>query len=358
MDPEQPADLRPRGEVGPVGRAIPALRRSVPGLGVAAAVAGAALLLARLLPGGPAPVLVAMLLGLLIGNAATLPSTLGPGLGIASKRALRLGVVLLGARLTVADVASIGGSALWVVAVCMAVAVLTVALLARLAGTPPRLATLIAVGTAVCGNTAIMATAPVIHARDREVSFAVATITIFGTSALLVFPAIATVVGMPDQVFGFWAGLSINDTSQVVAAGAAYSAEALDVATVVKLVRNALMAPVLLLIAWWTHRTMAPSVATGAVDARGSALRAFPAFLFGFLALAGLRSVGILGERVAEVLGEASALLITVAIASVGLGTRFSGLRQVGLRPFLVGFGAAVALAVVGLAFARWLGVS
>ena len=221
---------------------------------MAAAVAGAALLLARLLPGGPAPVLVAMLLGLLIGNAATLPSTLGPGLGIASKRALRLGVVLLGARLTVADVASIGGSALWVVAVCMAVAVLTVALLARLAGTPPRLATLIAVGTAVCGNTAIMA--------------------------------------------------------------------------------------------------------TGAVDARGSALRAFPAFLFGFLALAGLRSVGILGERVAEVLGEASALLITVAIASVGLGTRFSGLRQVGLRPFLVGFGAAVALAVVGLAFARWLGVS
>ncbi|MEX2550154.1 MAG: putative sulfate exporter family transporter [Nitriliruptoraceae bacterium] len=357
MDPQQPPDGGPRSQVSPAARVGAAVRRSVPGLGLAVAVAGASLLVARLLPAAPAPVLVAMLLGLLIGNVASLPATLEPGLALASKRVLRLGVVLLGARLTIADVASIGGSALWVVVVCMAVAVLTVIVLARLAGTPPRLATLIAVGTAVCGNTAIMAVAPVIRARDREVSFAVATITIFGTSALLLFPMVGTVAGMSGEVFGFWAGLAINDTSQVVAAGAAHSAEALDVATVVKLVRNALMAPVLLLLAWWTHRTTTPSRDPGSGDARGSALRAFPAFLLGFLALVALRSVGILDAGAGEVVGEAATLLITVAIASVGLRTRISGLRRVGLRPFLVGFGAAVALAAVGLAFARWLGM-
>jgi uncharacterized integral membrane protein (TIGR00698 family) len=328
-------------------------RRSLPGLGLAVAVATVAVLLGRLVPPTIGPVLIAVVLGLLVGNLVTLPAATGPGLGIASKRVLRIGVVLLGARLTVADVAAIGGPAVGVVVVCMATAFLTVAVASRLAGVPPRLATLIGVGTAVCGNSAIVATAPIIDAEDREISFAVATITIFGTAALLLFPLVALVVDLPDRVFGFWAGLSINDTSQVVAAGAAYSPEALEVATVVKLVRNAFMAPLILLIAWWSARR---SAAAGDADVRGSALKAFPLFLLGFLALAALRSVGVLGDEVAAGFGTAATWAITVAIAAVGCSTRVDQLRQVGIRPFLVGFGAAVTLAVVGLTFATWLG--
>lgn len=327
-------------------------RRTLPGLGLAAAVAAVAFGLAQVLPPTLGPVLIAVVLGLIVGNLVTLTPLTAPGLDVASKRVLRIGVVLLGARLTVADVASIGGPAVGVVVLCMAAAFLTVAVASRIAGVPPRLAVLIGVGTAVCGNSAIVATSPIIEAEDREISFAVATITIFGTAALLLFPVLALVVDMPDRVFGFWAGLSINDTSQVVAAGAAYSAEALEVATVVKLVRNAFMAPLILLIAWWAAR----GPASGGADVRHSALQAFPLFLLGFLALAGLRSLGVLSDELAADFGTAATVLITVAIAAVGCSTRIDQLRQVGIRPFLVGFGAAVTLTVVGLGFATWLG--
>lgn len=327
-------------------------RRTVPGLGLAAVVAAVAFGFAQVLPPTLGPVLIAVVLGLVVGNLVTLPPGTAPGLDVASKRVLRIGVVLLGARLTVADVASIGGPAVGVVVLCMTAAFLTVAVASRVAGVPPRLAVLIGVGTAVCGNSAIVATSPIIEAEDREISFAVATITIFGTAALLLFPVLALLVEMPDRVFGFWAGLSVNDTSQVVAAGAAYSAEALEVATVVKLVRNAFMAPLILLIAWWTAR----GAASGGGDVRGSALQAFPLFVLGFLALAGLRSLGVLGDELAADFGTAATVLITVAIAAVGCSTRIDQLRQVGIRPFLVGFGAAVTLAVVGLGFATWLG--
>ncbi len=330
-------------------------RRAAPGLGAAALVAALAIAAARVLPPTIGPVLVAVILGLLIGNLAPLPAAAGPGLGIASKRILRLGVVLLGARLTVADVVSIGGPAIGVVAVCMIAAFASVMIGSRVMGVPPRLAVLLGVGTAVCGNSAIVATAPIIDAEHREISFAVATITIFGTLALLAFPVIALFVDMPDRVFGFWAGLSINDTSQVLAAGAAYSPEALEVATVVKLVRNAFMAPLILLIAWWAAHRPDAGTRPGR-DVRRAAFKAFPLFLVGFLALAALRSVGALSDEVAAIFAQAATVFITVAIAAVGLSTRIGELRRVGPGPFLVGSGAAITIALVGLAFATWLG--
>ena len=121
--------------------------------------------------------------------------------------------------------------------------------MARLVQVDDRLAVLIAVGSAVCGNTAIVATAPVIGARAREVAYAVATITLFGTLAVFLYPTIGRAVGLSPTSSGLWAGVAVHDTSQVIATGAAFGPEALDVATVVKLIRNALMAPLLFLIA-------------------------------------------------------------------------------------------------------------
>ena len=333
--------------------AVDRTRRIAPGLLLATGVALAGTALARLLPPTIGPVLVAVVLGLVIGNVRPLTPAAGPGIGFASKQILRLGVVLLGARLTFGDVVAIGAPTVGVVVITMTVAFLSVALVGRAVGISPKLATLIGVGTAVCGNSAIVATSPIIDADEAEISFAVATITIFGTAALLLFPLIAALVDLPDRMFGFWAGLSINDTSQVVAAAAAYSEEALDVATVVKLVRNAFMAPLILLIAWWTARGTTDR-ADGSV--RSSVLKAFPLFLLGFLALAALRSVGVLGEEVAATFGAAATLCITIAIAGVGLATRVSELRQVGLRPFAVGLGAALTLTLVGFGFASVLG--
>lgn len=330
-------------------------RAITPGLAVALLLAVVATVLAGLTPSVIGPVLIAVLLGLAAKNLLTLPPVLSPGLSVATKRVLRIGVVLLGARLSLGDVLSLGSMALWIAITCMTVAFLTVALLARLLRVPTRLAVLLGVGTAVCGNSAIMATSPVIDAEEREIGFAVGTITLFGTTALLLFPLVGRLLELPDEVFGFWVGLAINDTSQVVAAGAAYSPRALEVATVVKLVRNALMAPLIVLIAWWSIRSRVRTAGVEGGEVRSAALKAFPMFVLGFLVVAALSSFGVISERLAALAGDASSFLIVTAIAAVGLTTDLKEIRSVGPRPVLVALGAAAVLAVLGLAFAQLL---
>ena len=335
-------------------RAQRRVRAVAPGLALALAVAVLATALSASTPRIVGPVLIAVLLGLAAKNLLRLPDLLAPGLSVATERVLRTGVVLLGARLSLGDVLCLGSMALWVAVACMTVAFLTVALLARLLRVPTRLAVLLGVGTAVCGNSAIMATSPLLDAEDREIGFAVGTITLFGTTSLLLFPLVGRMLELPDEVFGFWVGLAINDTSQVVAAGAAYSPRALEVATVVKLVRNALMAPLIVLIAWWSIRSRVRSAGEDG-EVRTAAIKAFPVFVLGFLAVAALSSFGVISQRLSSLAGDASSFLIVTAIAAVGLTTDLRQIRSVGFRPVLVALGAAAVLAVLGLTFAQLL---
>jgi uncharacterized integral membrane protein (TIGR00698 family) len=334
-------------------RSVRRARIVAPGLALALIIALVATALSTLTPSTIGPVLIAVLLGLAVGNVVPLPAVLGPGLTVATKRVLRLGVVLLGARLSLGDVLSLGAVALWFAIACMTAALLSVAVLARLLRVPTRLAVLLGVGTAVCGNSAIMATAPVIEADEREIGFAVGTITLFGTSALLLFPLIGRLLSLPDEVFGFWVGLAINDTSQVVAAGAVHSPRALEVATVVKLVRNALMAPLIVLIAWWSMRSRVRAAQMEGREVRSAALKAFPLFVVGFLVVATLSSFGVISADLSSRMGEVSGLLIVIAIAAVGLTTNLGEIRAVGIRPVLVALGASSVLAVLGLALSQ-----
>lgn len=321
---------------------------------MAAAVALLARLASRWLPSTISEVLVAVLLGILVANALPLPAAVSPGVRFAVQRVLRLGIILLGARLSLGAVVAIGGGALGLVVATMAAAFSAALLIGRAAHVPPRLALLIGVGTAVCGNSAIVATAPVVKAEEREVSFAVATITLFGTLAVFAFPLLGLWLGLDDVVFGLWSGIAVNDTSQVVAASSAYSPVARDVATVVKLVRNALMAPLIVLIAWWWHR----DGSSGAETVGRSVRTAVPLFVLGFLALASLRSVGAIGAAEAAVLDEVAKVCILVALTAVGLSTRIAQMRAIGPSPFYVGFGTAAVLAGLGLLAIVGLGIS
>jgi uncharacterized integral membrane protein (TIGR00698 family) len=264
-----------------------------------------------------------------------------PGLKLAAEKALRLGIVLIGATLSIQTIAAIL-PAVPTILVTMAAAIGIVLLLSRFAAIDARLATLLAVGMSVCGNTAVVATSPVIAARPRDTAYAVATVTLFGTIALLAYPLIGHAVGMADPVFGLWSGIAINDTSQVIGASGAYSPGALEIATVVKLIRNAMMAPLILGIAWaWSRRTGA------AGDTRAGLHRAVPLFVLGFLALAAIRSAGVIDANLASQLEVVARALILVALAAVGLNVRLEELGEVGPRPLLVGLGAAV---IVGAA--------
>jgi len=317
-----------------------------PGLAVAIGIAVISRLIAQVLPSAVSEVLVAVLLGIVVANVVGLPKSTAPGIAFAVQRILRLGIILLGARLSLAAVLAIGVGALGLVLVCMTVALSVALLVGRAAKLPPRLALLIGVGTAVCGNSAIIATAPVIQAEEREVSFAVATITLFGTLAVFLYPLIGHALGMSDQSFGVWSGVAVNDTSQVVAASSAFSTAARDIATVVKLVRNALMAPLILLIAWWWERRAA--VAEGAVS-RGIR-KAVPLFVLGFLAMVVLRSVGLIDAPLAGRIDVVASFCILVALSGVGLSTLIAQMRSMGLTPFYVGLGTAALLAMLSIA--------
>lgn len=329
------------------------MRRLGPGLLLAIAVAAAARLATTFLPAIVSEITIAILIGLAVGRLPFARSpALRPGLKVAAERLLRLGIVLLGAKLSVQQIAGIGLPAALIIAVTMAAALVVVLGLARLAAVDGRLAVLLAVGAAVCGNSAVVATSPVIGARPRDTAYAVATVTLFGTLAVFAYPLIGHAAGLGDAVFGLWSGIAINDTSQVVAASAAYSPGAFDVATVVKLIRNALMAPLLLGIAWaWQRRT------GKAGDTRTGVRRAVPVFVLGFLALSALRSAGAIDAGLAAAFEAAARALILVALAAVGLNVRLEELRSAGPKPLLVGLGAAVAIGAATLAAITTLGL-
>jgi uncharacterized integral membrane protein (TIGR00698 family) len=338
-------------------------------LAAAIAVALVARLVTGFLPSIVAEVTVAILLGIVVaGIAGPRLVPLTPGLRFASQRVLRLGIILLGARLSLAEIARIGVPSTVVIVVTMAISFAIVLLVARLVRIESRLAILIAVGSAVCGNTAIVATAPVIGARAREVAYAVATITLFGTLAVFLYPTIGRAVGMPQPSFGLWAGVAVHDTSQVIATSAAYGPDALDVATVVKLIRNALMAPLLFLIATgWAARGDGDPAAVEAGDpadgrsttptTRVGIRRAVPLFVLGFLLLALLRTVGIIDAEEATVLDSVARSLILVALAAVGMSIHVGELRETSWRPLAVGFSVALLVGLGSLVAIMTLGL-
>ena len=348
------------------GRLRSATARIAPGLGAALLVAVAARLVTGFLPAIVAEVTVAILIGIAVGTVAGhRMAPLTAGLAFASQRVLRLGIILLGARLSLGEIARIGLPATGVIVVTMGVSFAIVLLLARLVRVEGRLAVLIAVGSAVCGNTAIVATAPVIGARARDVAYAVATITLFGTLAVFLYPAIGRALELPQPAFGLWSGVAVHDTSQVIATSAAFGPQALDVATVVKLIRNALMAPLLFLIAaGWAARGDedgdgggASAGAAGVSSARRGVRRAVPVFVLGFIALAALRTAGVLDAQQAAALDGVARNLILVALAAVGMSIRLGELRETSWRPLAIGFAVALLVGLGSLVAIMTLGL-
>jgi uncharacterized integral membrane protein (TIGR00698 family) len=337
----------------------------LPGLLACAAVAAVARLVGQSLQLG-LETAIALAVGLAIGSVARVRGVLLPGAAIAARYALRTGIMLLGARLTVGQLVEVGGASILAIVVIVSLALVLGMWLAPRIGVRPPLSALITVGMAICGNSAILALAPIVRASHRETAYAVSTITLFGLVGVLVLPLIGAAIGLSDATFGTWAGLAVNDTAQVVATGFAFSPQAGDVATVVKLTRNLAILPVLLGATWLTVRTAAAEGADGAgrggAPATGSTARlvarAVPWFVIGFVVFAGLRSVGLLdavlpgGGTLADLCSIAAAVLILVALAGVGISTDLRAMLGVGARPFLLGVSMWIVIMLLGLVLA------
>jgi len=305
---------------------------------------------------------MAVLLGILLANTVRLPALLQPGLDLARKRVLRLGIVLIGLKLSVLDVIRVGAVGLPVVIVLVTFAFAISLWLARRLAVSRELGSLAAASTAICGITATLAVAPVVRADDREVAYTVANVTLIGLLGMLVYPYVAhALFGDSSLAAGLFLGTSIHDTSQVMGAALTYAGvrgdeRALQIATITKLTRNALLVAVIPALAVLASR------ATGTRRGERRPLRSyFPTFVLAFVALSLLRTFGDLGlehhERAFGLFTEpafrkgiqlladrVAPLALGMALAAVGVGTRLSILRGLGWRPLAVGFGAAVAV--------------
>ena len=332
-------------------------------------------------------VMVALILGMAVGNTLKLPAVFEQGLQFSVKRILRLGIILLGIRLSIGQVARLGAVGVPIVIGCICAALIITMILARVLHLPRRLGTLIAVGTSICGVSAIVATAPAIHAKEEEVAYAVSVITIFGLVATIAYPLLARQILAGDSVsVGLFLGTAIHDTSQVTGAGLVYSElysapEALNAATVTKLVRNLFMGLVIPIVAIMRHRESGESQAMQnekAVENKGPETfgrrlkKIVPIFILGFIGLAILRTIGDATCRttgkafgvIAESLwGEITSGAKTVAIyclvtalAGVGMRIRFSKLVKLGIKPLIAGFGAAIAVGAVSIILVKLLG--
>ncbi len=320
-------------------------------------------------------ILMTILLGLIVRNTVGLPAVYQPGIALCVKRILRFGVALLGLRLSLVAVGQIGLAAVPIVAACVASALLLVAWLSRVVGLPDRLGTLIAVGTSICGASAIVATGPSIDAEEDEISYAVACITLFGMIALFTYPFLGHWLFAADQTqVGLFLGTAIHETAQVAGAGLMYQEHydaptALNVAATTKLIRNVSMGVVIPLMAILYHRRRR-ATATG--DQRARRLKWhqwMPLFVVGFVALAAVRSVGDLGARPfglvepdlwKQFLKDAKWLSVaglTVAMAGIGLGTSIAQLKNLGWKPLCVGLTAAIATGAVSIVLIKLFAV-
>jgi uncharacterized integral membrane protein (TIGR00698 family) len=319
------------------------------------------------------PVMLAIVLGMVFSNTWALPKSLLPGIKFSVKKLLPFGIVLLGARLNFVDLVKVGAEGLVLSVLETAIALVLLLALTKFLKLPQKLGILLGVGTAICGGTAIVATAPVIEAEEKDVVFSVATVTLLGLIAMFTLPVIGHLLHLSSKAFGVWAGLAIHQTPQVVAAGFAYSTEAGQSATIVKLARVCLLAPVVFLIGLMYARQKAQTAGAGEKK-RINYFHLFPTFIFGFLGMALLKTGGLLpdltfhithgllkpGEHTVKlgmIAEQVSKICITISMAGVGLETKFAAMKQTGWKPFGASLVAVLVVAGLLLGLIRWMGM-
>lgn len=314
--------------------------------------------------------ILAILVGLAIRNFLGLSASALSGCKRVVRGVIPAAIILMGAELQLSAMTKVGLPVVVVIAAGIGVAIGTAFLLGRAMGLSSHASLLVGAGTAICGNSAIVAVAPLIKAKDEEVGWSVGTINALGLLVMLACPVVGSSLHLTDDQYGAWSGTTIHAVPQVVAAGAAFSTKAAAIATLVKLVRVAMLAPLVCVLAMLAARRVRGGTAgeSGAVTVHYA--RLIPWFIWGFLAMSVLSSLGlipklafpsdgVLGEArtlsLLRVFKEAGSLLLAAAMAAIGLELSVAGMIHVGRRVFLCGLGASITLAVVSLILSRVL---
>jgi len=302
------------------------------------------------------PIIIAIILGSLLGNNIKKIDNYNNGFAFSIKYILKLGIIFLGIRLSISDILLYGSQGLLVIIPCIVISILIVKNLRGYFQVSDNLSLLIAVGTSICGATAIVALAPAINAKKEEISYAIANITIFGLLAMFLYPLLAHIIFNDNSLHvGLFLGTAIHETAQVAGSGIIYSEQfqnpsVLDISTVIKLVRNTMMVFVIPLLAYLAKEKSNDD------NNKIYITSIFPYFIIGFLAFGLIRTIGdqfvfqsgseIWNNFIYYIKYSAEILLIT-AMSAVGFNTKLSRFKNLGLKPFYLGFIAALSVGVV-----------
>ena len=299
--------------------------------------------------------MIAILLGIFFGNFFEIRESFQKGLDLSRDYILKLGIICLGIQLKPFEFLEFGKIAIPLILVCIVSVLIVIKLIIKKFQIPTRMAYLISIGSTVCGTTAIMATAPVIKANRSEISYAIANITLFGILSMLLYPYFANFYFEGNSLFaGLFLGTAIHETSQVAAAGLIYdqqfnSPETLNVATVTKLIRNTFLIVMIPLFALLYYR--------GLVKEKSySILKIFPYFVLGFIGMIVLRNAGdeVFSTNnnwieMINLVKTSSKIFLTMAMAAIGLSTNLKDMRNMGYKPFVVGFVAMLTVGVISI---------
>ncbi len=290
-------------------------------------------------------VLWAIVFGLAISNTIGVAQVFKPGIATYDFW-LKAGITLLGARFLLGDVLKLGGISLALVGIELGVAIGIMTVLGRAFHLKPKLISLLAIGSSICGVSAIIASKGAIDADDEDATFAIAAILALGAFGLFAYPLIGHALGMSDHAFGLWAGLAVDNTAEAAAAGAIYSDHAGKIAVLTKSTRNAMIGFVVLAYAlYWASQ----GKATGVQNKAAFVWQKFPKFVLGFLFVSLLATLGAFDKAQIASLANLSRWAFLLTFAGVGLKTDFREIKRQGLRPFVVGALAELSVTVVTL---------
>ena len=338
--PSQVAAARPRTASGIAS-----------GLALTAAIAAIAFLLRRL-PGVAAlsPMIIAIILGIAFHNTVGTPPVAKAGVTFTLRRVLRLAIVLLGLQLTASQVAEVGPRGIAIIAATLLATFLFTVRFGRLIGVDRKLAELIAAGTSICGASAVIATNTVTEAGDEDVAYAVACVTVFGSLSMLLYPSLPALLHLDARAYGLWAGASIHEIAQVVAAAFQAGPQAGDFGTIAKLSRVMMLAPVVLGLGWLSAGRRRAAGTAGGVRPP------IPWFVLGFIALVAVNSVVTINPGVRTWIVGGTTFLLSMALAAMGLETDIRRLRAKGLRPLALGAAAWLFIAAFSLVLVKLAG--
>jgi uncharacterized integral membrane protein (TIGR00698 family) len=341
---------------------LKAMAELLPGFALALCIAALAKWLESLLPihviGAS---VIALFLGMFLNHFRKPTKTLAAGLKFASKKGLKFAIILLGASLSMGTILTVGRMSLIVLCFTLLTCFGGGYIIGRALGLNWKLSNLISAGTGICGGSAIAAIAPVIHAKDSDIAYAMSATFLFDMAMIVLFPILGHALGLSDAAYGLWAGTAVNDTSSVVAAGYAFSEGAGDFATMVKLTRTLSIVPTVLIFALievGQQKKAASVQGTNQPDkANVNFFSLFPWFIAGFLALAVLNSLGLIPTALSAAAKAVSKFLMIAALAAIGLNTSFSEMKKSGLAPMVHGFLISALVVLVALAVEYCMGM-